>query len=177
MRRRVLSYNSDVSDGYSKASDRSLLCSRCTQRQDSDEEDSSGRWVFMGGVLCHRYDGPIRTRLARKIACITNSINANILIIDSACDQSIINDSAFVILSRLGTFYHVNEALSGHMEPETALEVVDAVTKVTLKNGSCYILYLNQALMNLCPSQRKSLLQPHQSRAHGVLIDDCPLHH
>ena len=91
-------------------------------------------------------------RLARKIACIANYINDNILIIDSACDQSIINDYVFVILSRSGTFYHVNGALSGRMESETALEVVDAVTKVTLEDGSSYILQLNQALMNLCPS-------------------------
>ena len=110
------------------------------------------------------------------MSCTANPIN-NILIIDSACDQSIISDSAFVVLSPSGTYFHINGALSGRMESETALEVVDAVTKVTLKDGSSYILQLNQSLIDLCSSQRESLLQPHQARAHGVMIDDCPTHH
>ena len=114
---------------------------------------------------------------ARKVICNTHIINENILIIDSACYQSIISDSAFIVVSRSGNFYHVNGALSGRMDSETVLEVINAVTKDTTKDGFSYILQLNQSLLELCSSQRESLLQPHQSRAHGDLIDDCPSHH
>lgn len=63
------------------------------------------------------------------------------------------------------------------MESNTALEVVNAVTKATLKNLSIYILQISQELVNTCPSQGESLLQPHQNRAQGVLINDCPTQH
>lgn len=81
--------------------------------------------------------------ILRKIGCKTKNINNNILIIDSACDKSIINGNAFLVLSRSEHHYHVNGALSGHIEPEVPLEVVDAIKKVILKNGSIYILQMN----------------------------------
>ena len=93
-------------------------------------------------------------------------IDKNILIIDSVCDQSIITLSVFVVLSRSGKFHYVNGALSGRMQAETPLEVVDAVTKITLPDGKCYILQMNQSLLDSCPDQKESFLQPHQSRAH-----------
>ena len=99
-------------------------------------------------------------------------IDENILIIDSACDQSIITTNVFVVLSRSGRYYYVNGALSGRMQNETPLEVVDAVTKVNLNDGKSYILQMNQSLLDSCPNQKESLLQPHQSRAHGVFVDD-----
>ena len=63
------------------------------------------------------------------------------------------------------------------MESEIPLEVVDAVTKITLQDGKSFLLQMNPSLIDPCPDQRESLLQPHQSRAHGVLIDDFPLQH
>ena len=115
------------------------------------------------------------TITSRKIGGSVSTIH--ILIIDSACDQSIITSNAFITLSRSGQYFHVNGALSGRMESDVALEVVDAVSKITLSNGSVFILQMNQSLLDTCPQQMESLLQPHQSRAHGVLIDDCPFHH
>ena len=75
---------------------------------------------------------------ARKLSHGTTKDN-HILIIDSTCDQSIIASNVFVVLSRSGNFSHVNGALSGRMESEIALEVVDAVTKVMLNDGTVLI--------------------------------------
>ena len=36
---------------------------------------------------------------------------------------------------------------------------------------------MNQSLLDSCSTQHESLLQPHQCRAHGVRIDDCPKQH
>ena len=119
----------------------------------------------------------VPTLTVRKLGRESMPIDEDILIIDSACDQSIITLSVFVVLSRSGKFYYVNGALSGRMQAETPLEVVDAVTKITLSNGKSYILQMNQSLLDSSPDQKESLLQPHQSRAHGVLIDDCPIQH
>ena len=52
-----------------------------------------------------------------------------------------------------------------------------AVTKVTLKNGNSYLLQMDQSLIDICPQQRESLLQPHQTRSHGVLINNCRTQH
>ena len=79
---------------------------------------------------------------ARKLS--HSAIKKNyILIIDSACDQSIIASNVFVVLSCLGNFLHVNGASSGRMESDVALEVVDTFTKVTLNDGTFLILQMN----------------------------------
>ena len=96
---------------------------------------------------------------------------------DSVCDQSIITSNELVVLSKLGNFFHIYGALSGRMESDIALEVVDTVKNVTIKDGSVHILQMNQSLLDECSSQKESLLQPHQSCPHGVLINDCPVQH
>ena len=63
------------------------------------------------------------------------------------------------------------------MESEILLEVVNAATMITLKDGSKLILQMNQSLLDSCSTQYELLLQPHQYRAHGVRIDDCPIQH
>ena len=90
-----------------------------------------------------------RTITSRKIGGSVSTVN--ILIIDSACDQSIITSNAFITLSRSGQYFHVNGALSGRMESNIALEVVDAVSKITLSNGSVFILQMNQSLLDTRP--------------------------
>ena len=104
------------------------------------------------------------------------SKDQNILIIDSACDQSIINSQAFVVLSQSGTYFYVNGAMQG-MQSENAYEVVNGATLATFKDGSKRILIINQALYDPHPRQIEALLQPHQSRAHGCIVDDCSKHH
>ena len=100
------------------------------------------------------------------------SFDQNILIVDSACDQSIIN-SSFQLLSRSGLYYSLEGALQDRMKCETALEIVDGATKVTDKRGASFLLVVNQALYDDHKDQKESLLQPHQARAHGVAVDDC----
>ena len=73
--------------------------------------------------------------------------------------------------------FYIDGALNGRMESDIPLEVVDAVTMITMSDSSKLILQMNQSLLDLCTTQYKSLLQPHQCRAHGVCIDDCPIQH
>ena len=100
-----------------------------------------------------------------------------LIIIDSGCDQSIINKKSFSILSKSGTYYHVNGALADRMTTSEPLQVVNGATKVTTKNGEKYILVINQALLDTSEQQLEALLQPHQCRAHGVCVDDCATRH
>ena len=108
---------------------------------------------------------------SRQIKHKTNDIN-NILIIDSACDQSIIAENSCVVLSRSGMMFYVDGALNGRMESDVPLEVVDAVTMLTMSNGSNIILQMNQSLLDSCPTQYESLLQPHQYALHEPGIDE-----
>ena len=73
--------------------------------------------------------------------------------------------------------FYVDGALNSRMESDIPLEVVDAVTILTMSDGSKLILQMNQSLLDSCPTQYESLLQPHQCRAHGVRIDDCQTQH
>ena len=114
--------------------------------------------------------------VSRQIKHKTTDINT-ILIIDNVCDQSIIAQNSFVVLSRPGIKFYVDGALNGRMESDVPLEVVDAVIVLTMSDGSKLILQMNQSLLDSCPTQYESLLQPHQCRAHGVRIDDCPIQH
>ena len=96
---------------------------------------------------------------------------------DSGCDQSIINIGAFRVISQSGIYYDLNGALQGRMQSSTALEVVDGATLVTFQDGSKVILIVNQALLDTHPGQTEALLQPHQARAHGCLVDECSKFH
>ena len=53
------------------------------------------------------------------------------------------------------------------------LELVNsAYTLVTLP--TCKVIFrINQALLDTDPHQTEALIQPHQARAFGVMIDDC----
>ena len=56
----------------------------------------------------------------------------------------------------------------------TNLELVsDAYTLVTLRNNSKVLFKLNQCFLDRNPKQTEALLQPHQMRAFGVVVDDC----
>lgn len=99
------------------------------------------------------------------------------MIIDSACDQSIINDIAFDIRSTTGHYFYVDGALADRMNSTTALQVGTGATLVTLKDDTKFILVIHQALIDTCPSQKEALLQPHQCRAHGTAVDDVASRH
>ena len=93
------------------------------------------------------------------------------MVIDNGCDQSIINHNAFLIKSFAGVMYNVGGALNG-MQASSLELVNEAYTLVTL-HDSKFIIELNQCFLDRDPSQTEALLQPHQARAFGVIVDDC----
>jgi len=115
-------------------------------------------------------------RRVQRICDLVITDNEHILISDSGCDQSIINSSAFLIQSFTGVYYNVGGALSGMSSSDLEL-VNDAYTLATLPNGKKTILKVNQAFCDSDPLQSEALFQPHQLRAHGVIVDDCARRH
>ena len=98
--------------------------------------------------------------------------NENIMVIDNGCDQSIINLSSFLIQSFAGVMYNVGGAL--HSMSASNLELMnEAFTLCTLCDNSKVIIKLNQCFLDRDPLQTEALLQPHQARAFGVIVDDC----
>ena len=58
------------------------------------------------------------------------------------------------------------------------LELVsEAFTLVTIDEDKKYIFKTNQAFVDRDPTQSESLIQPHQMRAFGVIVDDCAKSH
>ena len=93
-------------------------------------------------------------RIIFKNGLHVSSRDQCILITDSGCDQSIINVSAFRVLSQSGIYYDLNGALVGRMKSSTALEVVDGATLATFQDRSKVILIMNQALLDTHPGQK-----------------------
>ena len=106
-----------------------------------------------------------------------SSDNENILVVDSGCDQSIVSYSSFVVGCRTGISYSVDGALDD-MKSKEPLEVVNrCITCCSLTPTKDKILIeLNQCLLDLS-SQSESLLQPHQARAYGVIVNDVAKRH
>ena len=101
--------------------------------------------------------------------CITT--NENILVVDNGCDQTIININSFIIKSFAGVLFNVGGAL--HDMKSSQLELVnDAYTLVHL-NDRKVIFKINQCFLDRNPAQTEALLQPHQVRAFGIMVDDC----
>ena len=100
----------------------------------------------------------------------------NILVIDNGCDQSIINLNSFLIQSFAGINYNVGGAL--HAMNSKSLELVNtAFTLVTLPDNTKVIFQINQAFLDRDPLQTEALLQPHQARSFGIIVDDCAERH
>ena len=81
-----------------------------------------------------------KTKVSHRTGTTDAAPVNDIIIIDNACNQFIINGHAFVVVSRTCECFHVNGALTARMGAEKPLEVVDAITKVTLQNGTSYLL-------------------------------------
>ena len=115
---------------------------------------------------------PINIRKVTRCDNLVVTHGENILVIDNGCDQSIISINSFVVNTFTGVLFNVGGAL-GSMK-STNLEIVnDAFTVAILDDNTPVLLRFNQALLDLNPNQEESLLQPHQARANGVIIDDC----
>ena len=108
---------------------------------------------------------------------LTITSDESILVVDSGCDQSIVSNLVFKIGCRTGVFFDVNGALSG-MKGDLPLEVVNnCITTCVLPNKIRVLLVINQALLDLNPANLESLLQPHQARAYGVVVNDVASRH
>ena len=120
----------------------------------------------------------ITSRAVKRHNDLLITTNESILIIDSACDQSIISLSSFVIGQFTGIRYGIHGALE-NMKSSEQLEVVNrCVTCCTLANTKEKVLLeLNQCLLDRSNSQLESLLQPHQARAYGVIVNDVARRH
>ena len=94
-------------------------------------------------------------------------------IFDSGCDNSLVNLTSFIVGNYLGTKYNLRGALNG-MGNAHVLELANnCLTKIVCKDRS-FIGVVNQCLVDPDPEQTETLLQPHQLRANGVLLDDVP---
>ena len=64
------------------------------------------------------------------------------------------------------------------MKGELSLEVVNnCITTCILPNKVRVLLVISQALLDLNPASFESLLQPHQARAYGVVVNDVSGRH
>ena len=94
------------------------------------------------------------------------------LLIDNGCDQSIVNSNSFKIGMHTGIHYSVEGAIE--CMAASNLELVnDAVTCIVMDNAPNILVKVNQCLLDTDSNQHESLLQPHQARAFGVVVDDC----
>jgi len=115
-------------------------------------------------------------RRVQRIHDLVITTDESILISDSGCDQSIVNSNSFLIETHTGTYYNVGGALHGMSASDLEL-VNDAYTLATLPEGEKIILRFNQVFCDVDPLQQEALFQPHQLRAHGVMVDDCAKRH
>lgn len=94
-------------------------------------------------------------------------------IFDTGCDNSLINLNSYIVGHYLGIKYNLKGALNGMGNAQTLELANNCMTKIVCKDRS-FIGVVNQCLVDEDPEQTESLLQPHQLRAHGVLLDDVP---
>ena len=59
------------------------------------------------------------------------------------------------------------------MTPSSLELVNESFTLATLPNKGKAIFQINQAFLDRYPLQTEALLQPHQMRAFGLVVDDC----
>ena len=98
-----------------------------------------------------------------------------ISVVDNGCDQSIVNLNCFVIGLHSGVFYNLGGALEGIHHSN--LEVVNNACCVAILLNCSIVLKINQALLDPNPFQKEALLQPHQARSFGVVVNDVAARH
>ena len=98
------------------------------------------------------------------------------MVIDNGCDQSIVNINSFLVQSFTGTYVNIGGALS--TMSSSHLEIVnDAFTVALLGYGTKIMLKIDQALLNTNAGQDEALLQPHQLRSFGIIVDGYARRH
>ena len=110
-------------------------------------------------------------RVTRRDSLVITT-NENLLLIDNGCDQSIVSTNSFIVGVHTGQHFHVEGAVECMAAANLEL-VNDAVTCIVMDVGPNILIKLNQCLLDVDSKQHESLLQPHQARAFGVIVDDC----
>ena len=100
----------------------------------------------------------------------------HLLLIDNGCDISIISKNSFLIQNYFSKYYNVDGVLPD-MTTSSLQLVNDCFTCACLPNNKLVIFKLNQCLLDLSSKNKESLLQPHQARAFGVIVDDVATRH
>ena len=131
------------------------------------------------GAILPKSSGGTRQirRVVKTHNCDVPSPDEDIMIIDSACDQSMVHRRACKVLSLTGEYFTVEGAIDG-MTNDAPLQVANVAVLVTdpySKNK--LICIINQCLLIDNEKHREALLQPHQARCFGTAIDDCAKHH
>ena len=109
----------------------------------------------------HNSSLSLTCRSIRYLYDLTLVSEENILVVDSGCDQSIVSNLAFRVGCRSGVFFNVDGVLSD-MKSSQLLEVVNnCITTCILPNKDRVLLFINQALLDLNPTNFESLLRPH----------------
>ena len=99
-----------------------------------------------------------------------------LLLVDNWCAISIISENYFFIQTLTGIFYNVDGALID-MHSNNLQLVSNCYTTADLPSNKLVILKLNNCLLDKNPAQIESLLQPHQARAFGVVVNDVAKRH
>ena len=98
--------------------------------------------------------------------------NEDLWLIDNGCDQSAVSNNCFSVGTQTSTFFTASGAI--HSISALQLELVnDVVTCVVMDNGPNILVKLNQCILDTDLNQHESLLQPHQARSFGIIVDDC----
>ena len=118
----------------------------------------------------------IRRKMIKIEDLVIPSNNDNILLIDNGYDISIISNNSFLIETYTGTFFNVDGA-TFNMKFNHLELVNDYYTVVMLTSIKLVILKINQCLLDKEPSQYESLLQPHQTRAFGCIVNNVAQRH
>ena len=100
----------------------------------------------------------------------------NILLIDNGCDISIISNNSFLTQTLTGVFFNVGGALL-NMHASNLQLVSNCYTTVVLPSNKLVVFKINNCLLDTSPTQVESLLQPHQARAFGVVVNDVAQRH
>ena len=100
-----------------------------------------------------------------------------IMIIDSACDQSMIPSTCCRVLESTSQYFYVDGAMPG-MRSSAPLQVKNVCVLITNPYSNIKLIgIINQALYINDDSHYEALLQPHQARSHGTAVDDCARFH
>ena len=156
-------------------------CSNSRRSRNEEQEDKNEhtrrRLMFRGSQIKM---GKIQEMSFRCLNYSYNDLvipfNENIFVIDNDCDQKIVNINAFLIEYFVGVQFNVGGALNSMKSTKLDLDNY-SYTLVTLPNNVKVIFKINQAFLVNDPTQTEALLQPHQVRAFGIIVDDCASRH